>query len=126
MIDSGASGLFADRSFIERNQLRTAPLRHPIFVHNIDGSLNKSGSITHFVRLKLTVDTNEVWTDFLVTDLGGEEVILGLPWLRDTNPRIDWAKGLLTTFLASQRRSDANPTSEATVPTVPKSPYTRV
>ena len=42
------------------------------------------------------VDGQEQWTDFLVTNLGGEDVILGLPWLRKTNPQVDWEKGRLS------------------------------
>jgi len=29
----------------------------------------------------------------LVTDLGPESVVLGLPWLRSVNPEVDWAEG---------------------------------
>jgi hypothetical protein len=32
-------------------------------------------------------------TNFLVTDLGSEDIILGLPWLRKVNPTIDWDFG---------------------------------
>ena len=42
------------------------------------------------------VDEQEQWTDFLVTNLGGEDVILGLPWLQETNPQVDWEKGHLS------------------------------
>jgi len=31
----------------------------------------------------------------LVTRLGQEKAILGLPWLRKINPDIDWSKGTL-------------------------------
>jgi len=31
----------------------------------------------------------------LVTGLGQEKAILGLPWLRKINPNIDWSKGML-------------------------------
>ena len=44
--------------------------------------------------------------DFLVTDLGGEDVILGLPWLREANPSIDWEKGLLQVRGRSDRIYD--------------------
>ncbi|EEB94566.1 hypothetical protein MPER_06600, partial [Moniliophthora perniciosa FA553] len=33
--------------------------------------------------------------ELLVTDLGPEEVILGLPWLKKVNPDIDWKAGLM-------------------------------
>ncbi|EAU82797.2 hypothetical protein CC1G_10916 [Coprinopsis cinerea okayama7 len=57
--------------------------------------IQQQGCITHFARLELTVDGYSEWTDFLITDLGGEDVILGLPWLRKINPQIDWRKGTL-------------------------------
>ena len=65
-------------------------------VFNIDGSPNNAGTIKWFARLALTVDSYEHWVDFLVTNLGGEEIILGLPWLRRINPDIDWERGRLT------------------------------
>jgi hypothetical protein len=35
------------------------------------------------------------WQEFLVTDLGPEDIVLGLPWLKSVNPEIDWAEGTL-------------------------------
>ncbi|KAJ3533934.1 hypothetical protein NMY22_g7130 [Coprinellus aureogranulatus] len=97
MVDCGATALFLDHNFVSRHRITTFPLRHSIDLFNIDGSPNTAGQITHFARLCLTVDQHEEWTDFLVTDLGGEDVILGLPWLRRVNPSIDWAKGWIRT-----------------------------
>jgi hypothetical protein len=56
---------------------------------------NDQGSITHFAQLELTVDEYTGWTDFLVCGLGGEDIILSFPWLREVNPLIDWRKGTL-------------------------------
>ena len=50
----------------------------------------------HYARLGLTVNGVETWMDFLVTELGGENVILGLPWLRKVNPQVDWEQGRLS------------------------------
>jgi len=33
--------------------------------------------------------------EFLITDIGPEDIILGLLWLRHHNPNIDWKKGTL-------------------------------
>ena len=96
MVDSGATGLFTSNEFVKANNLRRLRLRKPISVHNIDGTLNQAGSIEEFVQLAITVDNHKHWVDMLITDLGGESVILGLPWLRKLNPEIDWSKGLLS------------------------------
>ncbi|KIK51559.1 hypothetical protein GYMLUDRAFT_143497, partial [Collybiopsis luxurians FD-317 M1] len=74
----------------------TTLLRQPINIFNIDGTPNQAGQITHLAHLALTVDDQERWTDFLVTNLGGEDIILGLPWLRKINPEVDWEKGRLS------------------------------
>ena len=39
------------------------------------------------------MDGFDEWTDFLATELGGENIILGLPWLRKVNPHINWQQG---------------------------------
>jgi hypothetical protein len=95
MIDSGATALFADIQFVKRHRITTFPLRHPIVLHNIDGSRNSAGNITRFARLHLKVGVYEGYEDFLVSDLGGENVILRLPWLRAANPQINWKTGLV-------------------------------
>ena len=51
--------------------------------------------ITHAARLRLRVGDIEEWRVFWVTELGPEDVVLGLPWLRSANPTVDWAKGKL-------------------------------
>ena len=43
MIDSGATALFLDYSFIEKNNISLTPLRQPIDLYNIDGSSNQAG-----------------------------------------------------------------------------------
>ena len=66
------------------------PLEHPIRLHNIDGTLNEAGSITHKVNLILKLGPDKEKFKFYITNLGPEKVILGLPWLQHRNPAIDW------------------------------------
>jgi len=96
MVDSGATGLFMNRQFAEAKGVKRLRLLKPIQVFNIDGTPNQAGSIQEFARLAMTVDGHKHWVDFLITDIGGEDLILGLPWLRRLNPTIDWSKGLLS------------------------------
>ena len=71
------------------------PLVHKIPLYNIDSLRNKAGSISHFFCLRLQVGEVEEWQEFLVTELGLKDVVLGLPWLRSMNPAIDWAEGTM-------------------------------
>lgn len=95
MLDSGATGLFISKRYAERAKLLLQHLQQNLLLHNIDGSNNKAGVITHFTQLRLQVEDHDKKWDFLVTDLGPESVILGLPWLHEVNLQIDWKEGVL-------------------------------
>ena len=95
MVDSGATSLFIDCKFVNQHKMLLEPLKQPITLYNIDGSLNEAGSITHKVRLLLKVGQDKEKFDFFVTSLRPEKVILGLPWLRHHNPTIDWQQGTM-------------------------------
>ncbi|KAJ3925024.1 MAG: hypothetical protein NXY57DRAFT_968546 [Lentinula lateritia] len=52
------------------------------------------GQITHSAGLLAKVDQNQPQIlEFLVTNIGSENIILGLPWLRKVNPDINWRDG---------------------------------
>ena len=87
--------LFLDEKFVWKHKIPTFLMKKPLLIYNIDGTENWAGKIDRCASLQLTVDQMSEWMDFLVTDLGGEDIILGLPWLRAANPNIDWEKGLL-------------------------------
>ncbi|PIL32324.1 hypothetical protein GSI_05570 [Ganoderma sinense ZZ0214-1] len=93
MIDSGATSLFASKRFVRKHNVFKHPLGREIPLYNIDGLHNRAGGITHFVRLQVVMGDYAEWREFLVTDLGPEDIILGLPWLRSVNPEIDWTGG---------------------------------
>src|SRR5258708_22626596 len=46
LLDSGATGMFINRSFVQKHQLETTPLHQPILVCNVDSSPNENGSVT--------------------------------------------------------------------------------
>lgn len=79
MLDSGAIGLLVSKYYAECTKLPLQCLQQVLPLYNIDRSNNKAGIITHFTRLCLQVgDYDKEW-DFLVTDLGPENVVLELP-----------------------------------------------
>src|SRR5712664_4517572 len=53
LLDSGATGMFINRSFMQKHQLETTPLPQPILVHNVDGSPNENRSVTEEVHVTL-------------------------------------------------------------------------
>jgi hypothetical protein len=93
LIDSGAGGQFIDQNYARLEKFKMQKLDEPITAFNVDGTKNKRGTITSFV--KLTVKINEQWMNLqlLVTGLGKQRIILGFPWLNKYNPDINWRTG---------------------------------
>jgi len=95
LLDSGAGGVFIDEDFTRKQGYHLTPLPQLIKCKNVDGTPNKLGTINYAMTLWLDVHGKRLQTRFLVTRLGQEKVILGLPWLRKINPDINWSKGML-------------------------------
>ena len=91
LLDSGATGLFIDPDFVRSKHLTTRPLSRAIPVYNVDGSPNEAGAIREVVDVVLRYRDHTERTQFAVTGLGKSQMILGLSWLREHNPEINWA-----------------------------------
>ena len=95
-IDCGAGGKFIDSKFAQNYRLPLIQLRYPIEAKNVDGTPNKHGTITHYVRLPITINQRTKIHQLFVCGLGKQTLILGFPWLQEENPDIDWKLGTLT------------------------------
>jgi hypothetical protein len=95
LIDSGAGGNFIDHDVAKELSLETKELSKPIKVKNVDGTENTKGRITHYIRLHLTICGRTCYVRFLITGLGKNRAILGLPWLIRENPIINWKEKTL-------------------------------
>ena len=97
LIDSGATGNFIDRMFFATTQLNKNRLDEPITVRNVDGSVNRGGSITDVTTARLFTPPFFQDVDLEITSLGEKyHIILGYPWLQATNPTINWKEGTMT------------------------------
>ena len=94
-VDSGAGGKFIDQNYIQTKGFRKERLSEPIKVYNVDETPNKQGTIRYYVNLNIGIHGQKWKEQLLVTGLGKHRIILGLPWLRKTNPIIDWERGTL-------------------------------
>ena len=93
LLDSGATGMFVDRRFAERNGFKLDKLEKLLKVTNVDGSSNSGGNITQEVECIVYYKGHQERMRFDLCNLGRTEVILGMPWLATHNPEIDWEKG---------------------------------
>jgi hypothetical protein len=82
MLDSSATAIFINERFVTQHNILCHPLTRPITLYNINSSINKTGSLTHFAYLTMNISfkyTKKL--DFLIINLGSEDIILELLWL---------------------------------------------
>jgi Retroviral aspartyl protease len=112
LLDTGAGGKFIDQNFVRNQKIETKELKYPIEVFNVDGTPNKRGTITKYTWLDLTINGQTQTHNLLVTGLEKQKVILGYPWLKQTNPDINWKECTLTWRTEQDKRK---PTSKPTI-----------
>ena len=96
LIDSGAGGKVIDQNFAKEEKLETKDLEKPLVVYNVDGTLNKRGTIRKYIELPMTINGKKTLERLMVTGLGKLKIILGFPWLNEQNPVIDWKIGTIS------------------------------
>ncbi|ESK84577.1 reverse transcriptase-rnase h-integrase [Moniliophthora roreri MCA 2997] len=101
LIDSGAGGCFICEEEARKLKKPWTKLEKPIKVFNVDGTQNKIGWITHSVTIDISIGDRSMEETLLISGLGPEWIILGLLWLQDHNPDIDWimVKRLIKPFI---------------------------
>jgi len=93
LLDSEATGLVMSLEFARKQGFKLKRLDRPIYIRNVDGSLNKEGPIKHTVEVNIYYQGHRERMEIDV--IGGQKwmVILGMPWLAHHNPEIDWKMG---------------------------------
>jgi len=80
---------------VKRLGLGTKKLDYARTVANIDGTLNRAGTITRSCELLVSQGGKQKWTTFFVTSIGCDRWIFGYPWLYDFEPTINWKEGTI-------------------------------
>ena len=92
LIDSGVDISCINWQFVCKNKLSTTKLVKLIHARNADASSNKNGDIQFSCNLFINIEGITQQINFHVMSLGNTNVLLGLPWLKATNPTINWKK----------------------------------
>ena len=93
LLDSGATGLVMSEEFAKKHKFKRTKLERPVYVRNVDGTLNYAGPIVDTVKVEIFFKGHKERT--LIDVIGKQKwsVILGMPWLGHYNPEIDWKTG---------------------------------
>ena len=93
LLDSGAMGLVMSEKFARRHRFKRTKLERPVYVRNVDSTLNYVGPIVDTVEVEIFFRGHKERTAIDV--IGGQKwgVILGMPWLKYHNSEIDWRIG---------------------------------
>ena len=91
LVDSGADISCIDQHFVRKYNLPTMKLPVPIQARNTDLSHNKNRDIKYTCDLFIDIQGLAQKITLHVMTCGKENVILGLPWLKKANPKVDWS-----------------------------------
>ena len=90
LLDSGSSGNFVSSEFVSKHGLKTVPSSRPSTVKLADGSSHSISLVLSSASLSIP-PLNDKQT-LAVLPIPGFDAILGMPWLEQHNPHIDWRK----------------------------------
>ena len=95
MVDSGASGNFISATFVKIMGFQTRTKKNGYGLTAVDGSdLPQVNQET--VPMSVVVQGNREKIVFDIVPMSRHVVILGMPWLRQHNPQVDWKTGRFT------------------------------
>ena len=86
---------FIDSDFIVKHGLPKSSLRHAVPLNMADGHASKSGPVTHFAHVRLSIQDHHEDIALHVTKIHRYPIILGVDWLEKHNPRIHWRRRLV-------------------------------
>ena len=92
LLDCGASNDFVDTEFVRRHAIPCGLSDRWVKLADgklsrADGALRAGGTLAALTPPSVPVPFDRVFT---MTPLAGYDALLGMPWLRDANPRVDW------------------------------------
>jgi len=96
MIDSGATEDFIDREVCNKHRIKMIKAKNPREIYLADGKPSAMGPVTHMTKVPMDISSHRELATFQVANLQNQEDILGMPWLREQYPTIDWSDKRIT------------------------------
>jgi hypothetical protein len=95
LLDSGATENLINPRLVKRHGLPTTKLKKGRKLFNVDGTPNLQGEVTEVVALMIRGENHFKAHQFLVANIGEDDLILGYPFFEAMNPSIDWPTGVV-------------------------------
>lgn len=96
MIDSGAQGNYISPNLVNRLRLPWKVKNEPYRLRTVEGEYVAYGQgyvNRETAPLTLTIGGKRHTLSLDITEISDKDVILGIPWLRASNPRVNWRTG---------------------------------
>jgi len=90
MIDLGATEDFIDREVCNKHGIKMIKAKNPREIYLADGKPSAMGPVTHMTKVPMDISSHRELGTCQVANLQNHQVILGMTWLREHNPTIDW------------------------------------
>lgn len=90
LYDEGASSVFINSSLVQNQLIPIIPIP-PRPAYTINGEPIQDGGITHAAHGELIIENHKNKQKFYVADIGRYDVIIGLTWIRQHKPQIEWS-----------------------------------
>lgn len=124
LVDSGASRNFVSSKFVRSVGLVTSGLDKRLRVRQANGQV--VCSTRRVSGLEFRIDDYTGKADFIETDLGFCDIILGTPWLTAENPDIDWSNRVIQQRDGAWRIATSDEPGPATVQVLSAAKMARV
>ena len=90
LLNSRATELVISSEFARKQGFKLKKIERPIYMRNVDETLNKKGPITYTVEINIYYQGHRERMEIYMIGEQKWSVILGMPWLACHNPEINW------------------------------------
>ena len=99
LLDTGATRNVLSQAAATKMGLNWITEETPAQVTNVDGSHCGSGIINQYCDIPVKLD--DLWKTerFYLAETGTDQAILGMPWLENFNPTVNWTEGTIKEVL---------------------------
>lgn len=116
MIDSGAQGNYISPNLVNKFQLPWNYKDEPYRLRTVEGkpvAYDQGVVARETAELPITIGGKRHELRLDITEISTQEIILGIPWLRASNPRVNWRTGQLQWDLPGGRSASEKPSADA-------------